>query len=125
VVADITTNNTNPSTPSLPLEPQTRLEGLAGMMFAPDSLVLSWFHKLDGYGDIRWQGRVVGEPQPGVYLLELFDWLEGRGYQVTVPLQDMLHGNPDQEWRFYDTEEQMRLGYDRPPAAIEHDTMKT
>jgi hypothetical protein len=117
-----TTNNTSP-----PPEPErmTRLEVARDVQLDPNSLVGSWFHKLDGYGDILWQGAVVGEIQPGIYQLELFDWIEGRGYQVVVALTDMLHGNPEQEWRFYDTEERMRLGYDRPPAAIEHDRMKT
>jgi hypothetical protein len=104
--------------------PRSRLEGIRQCELDPGSLVCSWFHKLDGYGDILWQGVVVGEPQPGIYMIELFDWEEGRGYQVVVSLADLLHGNPEQEWRFYDSEEQMRLGYDRPPKAIEHDSTK-
>jgi hypothetical protein len=62
--------------------------------FELDSLVGSFFHSDRERG---WQGCVVAEPAPGIYLLETFDWLVGASYvQVLIRIEDML------EWTFYD-----------------------
>lgn len=65
-----------------------------------DSLVGSFFH---GTWDRQWQGLVVAEPAPGVYLVETFSWLGGSSTgQHLVRLEEMF------EWTFYDTADWMR-----------------
>lgn len=72
--------------------------------FASDSLVGSFFHSTDPPG---WQGCVVAEPQPGLYLVELFSWFMGDSTeQVLVPVGQMTG------WQFYDTAEWMTNVYE-------------
>lgn len=67
--------------------------------FDARSLVGSFFH---GTAERRWQGCVVAEPSPGVYLVELFSWASGQPTeQRLVRLADMA------EWSFYDSAEWM------------------
>lgn len=72
--------------------------------FRTDSLVGSYFH---GSNEERYQGVVVAEPSPGIYLVELFDWITGfdSNEQILVRIKDML------EWHFYDTSEWMNNAY--------------
>jgi hypothetical protein len=78
---------------------------MAGMAsLAPGSLVGSFFHSDAKRG---WQGAVVAEPHPGVYLVELFEWLVGSSAsQHLVRIEDMAG------WQFYDTAEWMTNAYD-------------
>ena len=67
------------------------------------SLVGSFFHSDAQHG---WQGCVVGEPSPGIYLVELFSWIDGGSTeQRLVRLDDMS------KWAFYDTAEWMGYRY--------------
>lgn len=71
----------------------------------PLSLVGSWFHRIEG-DEVLWDGVVVGEVQPGKYLLEIRRGLGERvGPQVVMPIEE-LGG-----FRFYDTEEKMTQAY--------------
>lgn len=71
---------------------------------APGSLVGSFFHSDAKRG---WQGAVVAEPRPGIYLVELFEWLAGSSAsQHLVRIEDMAG------WQFYDTAEWMTNTYD-------------
>lgn len=68
----------------------------------PNSLVGSYFHSFGPEGQLDRQGAVVAEPQPGLYLVELFEWLAGgSSCQRLVRVEDML------DWQFYDTAEWM------------------
>jgi hypothetical protein len=79
------------------------VDAAAGKPLTPDSLVGSFFHSDVGRG---WQGCVVAEPGPGVYLLERFEWLVGSSDdQVLMRLEDMIG------WSFYDTAEWMNSAY--------------
>lgn len=70
----------------------------------PDSLVGSYFH---GDVDHRWQGCVVAEPSPGVYLVELFSWGSGGSTnQQLVRIEDMTG------WNFYDDAKWMNTNYE-------------
>lgn len=70
----------------------------------PGSLVGSFFHSDVGRG---WQGCVVGEPFPGVYLVETFEWLAGTSHdQQLVKIEDMLG------WSFYDDIQWMANAYE-------------
>ena len=77
----------------------TRLDLAARMPLDAKSLVGSFFHSDARHG---WQGCVVGEPSPGVYLVELLSWIDGGSTeQRLVRLDDM------DKWTFYDTAEWM------------------
>lgn len=81
-----------------------RLSAAADREFASDSLVGSFFHSADPPG---WQGCVVAEPHPGVYLVELFSWMMGESSnQELVTLAEMT------DWQFYDTAEWMNNVYE-------------
>jgi hypothetical protein len=68
-----------------------------------DSLVGSFFHSDHTRG---WQGCVVAEPHPGIYLVELFEWIVGSSStQKLVRFEDMA------DWQFYDTAEWMTNEY--------------
>lgn len=76
-----------------------------------DSLVGLFFHAHPQ----RWQGRIVGEPSVGVYMVELFDWIVGNAdCQLLVSMSTMLDGH----WRFYDTAAEMREEYEYRTQAL-------
>lgn len=73
----------------------------------PHSLIGSYFHTFDGEGKLYWQGAVVAEPHPGLYLIELFEWIVGGSHvQRLVRVEDMM------DWHFYDTAEWMNNKYE-------------
>lgn len=80
-----------------------RLDRTAEQPLDAKSLVGSFFHSDARHG---WQGCVVGEPSPGVYLVELFSWIDGGSTeQRLVRLDDM------DTWVFYDSAEWMTDRY--------------
>lgn len=86
-------------------DPQDRLSQAVGSL-VPASLVGSYFHSGAVPG---WQGCIVAEPAPGVYLVELFSWLTGDSTsQHLVPIDRMVADG----WQFYDIAEWMRNTYD-------------
>ena len=83
---------------------------------AQQPLVGKYFHSIenkDGHNIVQWQGQVMQQINPEVYLVELFEWLTGSSsFSKLVPLAEMLH------WQFYDDAEQMKDWYEhsyRPP----------
>jgi hypothetical protein len=69
-----------------------------------DSLVGSFFHS---DAEHSWQGCVVAEVAPTVYLVELMSWIDGSGTsQKRVRLEDM------KGWVYYDDAEWMRNAYE-------------
>jgi hypothetical protein len=55
---------------------------------------------------IEWQGQIKEQVSPGLYLLQLYEWLSGRpSDQVIVPVAEMVG------WRFYDCAEDMQYAY--------------
>jgi hypothetical protein len=82
-------------------ERRDRLSAATEREFMPSSLVGSFFHSDAERG---WQGCVVAEPAPGMYLVETFDWVLGMDStgQMLVRLDDMAG------WTFYDAAEWMR-----------------
>jgi hypothetical protein len=80
-----------------------RLEAVNRAALKSDSLVGSFFL---ADNERQWQGCVVAEPSPGIYLVELFSWLMGESSdQMLVRIGDML------DWQFYDTADWMRGQY--------------
>lgn len=76
---------------------------LVGWQLQPNSLVGSYFHS--GWV-LGWQGRVVAEVAPTVYLVETFSWIDGSAYnQTLIKLEDM------DDWVFYDDVDWMTDAY--------------
>ena len=62
-------------------------------------LVGKFFHSLEDE-KIVWQGKILGEEQPGIYIIQLFSWLSGEpSNQRIIRIEEM------NEWYFYDTQE--------------------
>jgi len=47
-------------------------------------------------GAIRWQGRVLGTPEPGWYFVQLYDWLVGAPSTCRLVRIDTM-----ESWDFY------------------------
>jgi len=84
-----------------PKSKQTRDESM------PDVLAGQFFHSTKETGAVEWQGYVIGSPQPGWYLVQLFEWLCGEpNLRRLVRFESMEH------WLFYESAETMRFSYD-------------
>jgi hypothetical protein len=56
---------------------------------------------------VQWQGVVIGRPEPGWYLLELFSWVMGEhGNQRLVRIEEM------RGWLFYSDADEMNYSYE-------------
>ena len=61
-----------------------------------ERLVGKYFRSANGNDKVEWQGVVIGEPHPGWYLVQLFDWTSGEpSVQRLVPVEKMV------AWLFY------------------------
>lgn len=57
--------------------------------------------------DRGWQGQIIAEPAPGVYRVQLFEWILGMpSAQVLVWLEDM------KGWQFYDNADDWTWAYE-------------
>jgi hypothetical protein len=85
---------------------RNRLEIAISQPADPGSLVGSFFHGQGGQFH-SYQGCVVGEPSPGVYLVEFFGWIAGESTnQRLVRIDEMT------EWLFYDDAVWMNNAYE-------------
>ena len=75
-------------------------------------LLGQFFHSIGkDDGKVEWQGIVVGNPEPGGYLVQLFEWLMGEpNLRRLVNIEDMEH------WLFYEDQEGMKFSYDHGAA---------
>jgi hypothetical protein len=83
-------------------------------------LVGLWFHtfRTGETRTLHHQGWVVGHPEPGLYLVEYFDWWVGDSWGIgLVPISDMAAAK-DLEWRFYRTREAMHDAYENLPLTV-------
>ena len=56
---------------------------------------------------IEWQGKFLGLASPGLYRVQLFEWINGsESNQLLVPATDMRY------WRVYESEAQMCAAYE-------------
>jgi len=70
------------------------------------TLVGKWLH---GPATPGWQGHIVAEPAPQMYLVQLFSWIDGHPTdQKLISLQRMIEEN----WTFYDSSEDMIFAYE-------------
>ena len=68
----------------------------AEMSGQPEKLVGKYSHSANETNQIEWQGLVIGEPYPGWYLVQLFEWSSGDpSVQRLVPIEKM------NSWSFY------------------------
>lgn len=73
-------------------------------------LVGRWFHSLEN-GKISWQGVVLGSPEPGIYLVQTFEWFTGDpGVCHLIRIEDMT------SWLFYLDNEGMKYSYEHGAA---------
>lgn len=92
---------------------------MAGQQKARPTLVGKFFHTRKPDGAAGWQGRVIEEPSPGVYLCGLFEWLMGyEDTRVLVRLEDMLasfdaEGGSFARFEFYDSADEMSDKWNR------------
>jgi hypothetical protein len=81
-----------------------RLDDAAGKVDLESTSLVGSFFLSDV--DRGWQGCVVAEVAPQVYLVETFDWLVGSSYnQVLVRLEEMT------DWQFFDSGQWMADSY--------------
>ena len=81
-----------------------RLSAVVAQDLKDDSLVGSYFHSDHKRG---WQGCVVAEPAPGLFLIETFEWLVGGSHDQRLVRLDEMAG-----WCFYDYAEWMDNAYE-------------
>jgi hypothetical protein len=73
---------------------------------AAHPLVDRWFHSFGEEGVVHWQGHILAEVSPEVFLVQLYEWLGGEpSVQKLVPLIAMAG------WDFYDTDKDMNYTY--------------
>lgn len=70
-------------------------------------LIGLWFHSVGSDGVVCWQGQIIARPEPGVYLVQLYEWFTGsESVQQLVPFADM------KDWLFYSDSEGMKLSWE-------------
>jgi hypothetical protein len=70
-----------------------------------EKLLGKYFHSANEDNKIEWQGVVIGEPHPGWYLVQLFEWTSGEPtVQRLVPIEKMVG------WLFYPDADTMTFG---------------
>ena len=69
-------------------------------------LVGLFFHSFKD-GEMFWQGRVAGNPEPGWYLVELHSWFDGGLSNLEIVRIESMSG-----WWFYDNAEDWNAAAD-------------
>jgi hypothetical protein len=70
-----------------------------------EKLIGKYFHSANENNKVEWQGVVIGEPLPGWYLVQLFEWKSGElSVQRLVPIEKMIG------WLFYPDARAMTFG---------------
>jgi hypothetical protein len=78
-----------------------------------EKLVGKYFHSASETSKIEWQGMIIGEPHPGWYLVQLFDWGSGEpSVQRLVPIEKMIG------WLFYPDADAMTFSSKGSPHQI-------
>jgi hypothetical protein len=77
----------------------------AEMSDKTEKVVGKYFQSADETNKVEWQGVVIGEPHPGWYLVQLFEWTSGEpSVQRLVPIEKMI------DWLFYPDARAMTVG---------------
>lgn len=83
-----------------------------------DILAGRYFHTFTGDTDpanrrIEYQGTIIGRVEPGIYLVELFTWIDGQGsFSRVVTIDEM------RDWWIYDNDDHMRFSYEHGAARV-------
>ena len=73
----------------------------------PFDLSGQFFHTFDDEGCLEFQGQIIGSPEAGLYLCQLFSAITGEPTrQILTRVKEMAG------WRFYASAEKWRLAYD-------------
>jgi hypothetical protein len=73
-----------------------------------EKLLGKYFQSANEDNKIEWQGMVIGEPHPGWFLVQLFEWASGEpSVQRLVPIEKMIG------WLFYSDADAMTSGSKR------------
>ena len=66
-----------------------------------------FFHSVNQDGVVEWQGEIIGNPEPGWYLVQLFEWVCGEpNVRRFVRIDEM------RTWLFYESADSMRFSYE-------------
>lgn len=78
----------------------------------PNGLPGSWFIRIQDDEMDSW-GIVLGEPQPGFFLVEITEGSVLAGREQTVRYQQLftVEKMTKENWRFYDTAEDLHVGF--------------
>jgi len=73
------------------------------------TLTGKYFHSVTSDREtIEWQGKFLGLASPGLYQVQLYEWINGsESEKRLVPATDMRY------WKIYDTQDQWLKAYDR------------
>ena len=87
---------------------EQRTDGVEMSQLPANALVGCFFHSVDKEtGRAIWQGQIIGNPEPGWYIVQLFEWLMGEpSYRKLVNFEEMTG------WLFYDDAEGMRYSWE-------------
>jgi hypothetical protein len=71
-------------------------------------LIGKYFHSIKkDTGLVEWQGSVLGSPEPGWYLIELFEWVLGESNVMRiVSIEEII------DWLFYEDSESMIFSFE-------------
>ena len=76
-------------------------------------LVGNFFHSVTKEGIVSWQGIVIANPEPGWYLVQLFDWIAGE-----ESVRRLMRVEEMSEWLFYGSADEMRHSYEHGTAKL-------
>src|SRR5579863_3690707 len=89
-----------------------------------ESLIGKFFHSYDKETGLvmSWQGHVIGEPTPGIFLVQLFSWIMGEPTdQLVIPISQIV----EEHWKFYDTHDEWNFAYQHRYKADAADKRRT
>jgi hypothetical protein len=72
-----------------------------------NGLVGKFFHSLNSDKKVEWQGFVLSNPEPGWYLVQLFEWLMGNPNVIRLVRIEQM-----ESWLFYPSAKIMSDSYD-------------
>ena len=104
-MATTTTTRTRPTTK--PTTTKTTTKTTTTGTRPETSLIGCYFHSINPRGKVEWQGQVIGRPEPGVYLLQLFEWFHGDPNVCRLVKVEDMHG-----WLFYRDNESLLFAYE-------------
>ena len=70
-------------------------------------LIGAWFHSVRKDGTVNWQGQILARVEPGIYLVQLYEWITGSpSNQQLVKFEFM------ESWLFYPDNDAMNYSWE-------------